>query len=222
MVPFAGLTEFPAHEQQLLAGMTIHEGIQQAQVGELLPLGAGHLAQQRFFQMHHFVVRQRQDEVLVEGVDDAEGQLVVVVATMHRLLLQVEQHIVHPAHVPLEAEAQPAVIGGPRHIRPSGRFLGDHHHARMLGVDHGVGVLDEFDGFQILVAAVLVGNPVLLGIIQIQHRGHRIDPQPVEMEILQAIQRIGDQEVLDLMATVVEDQRAPVGVFALAWVGVLV
>ena len=42
------------------------------------------------------------------------------------------------------------------------------------------------------------------------------------MERIQAVQRIGDQEILDLITTVIEDQRAPVGVFALARVGMLV
>ncbi len=187
MIPLAGLAKLSTHEQQFLAGMAVHEGIQQPQIGEPLPFAARHFPQQRLLQMHHLVVRQRQDEVLAEGVDDAEGQFVVVVAAVHRLFLHVEQHVVHPAHVPLEAEPQPAHVGRPRHVRPGGGFLGDHHHAGMLGVDHRVGVLDELDGFQILVAAVFVGNPVLLGIIQVQHRGHRVHPQPVEVKFLQPV-----------------------------------
>ena len=38
----------------------------------------------------------------------AEGQLVVVVAAVDRVLLEVAERVVHPAHVPLEAEAEAA------------------------------------------------------------------------------------------------------------------
>ncbi len=68
--PFAPLAELAAHEQQLLAGMPPHVAVQRAQVGELLPVVARHLADQRALAVHHFVVRQRQDEVLVEGVPE--------------------------------------------------------------------------------------------------------------------------------------------------------
>ena len=83
-VPLVPLAEVAAHEQQLLAGMRPHVAVQQPQVGELLPQVAGHLVQQRAFAVNHFVVRHRQHEVLVEGVDQAEGQLVVMVAAMDR------------------------------------------------------------------------------------------------------------------------------------------
>ena len=42
------------------------------------------------------------------------------------------------------------------------------------------------------------------------------------MVLLAPEQRVADQEILDFGATVVEHQRAPVGVFALARIGVLV
>ena len=59
------LAEVAAHEQQLLAGMRPHVAVEQPQVGELLPQVAGHLVEQRALAVHDFVVRQRQDEVLV-------------------------------------------------------------------------------------------------------------------------------------------------------------
>src|SRR5208337_5181521 len=41
-VPFAGLAEFLAHEQQLLAGMAPHEAVIGARIGEALPFVARH------------------------------------------------------------------------------------------------------------------------------------------------------------------------------------
>ena len=84
--------------------------------------------------MDHFVVRERQHEVFVEGVNQAEGQLVVVVLAMDRLVPHVAERVVHPAHVPLQAETQSAQVGGPRHARPGGRFLGDGEDAGILQV----------------------------------------------------------------------------------------
>ncbi len=46
VLPFAALAELPAHEQDLLAGMCPHVTVEQAQVGELLPFVARHLADQ--------------------------------------------------------------------------------------------------------------------------------------------------------------------------------
>ena len=45
---------------------------------------------------------------------------------------------------------------------------------------------------------------------------------PVDVVLAQPEQRVGDQEVADLVAAEVEDERAPVGVRAAARVGVLV
>ena len=49
----------------LLARLRVHVAEQQPQIGELLPLVARHFADQRAFAVHHFVVRQRQDEIFV-------------------------------------------------------------------------------------------------------------------------------------------------------------
>ena len=67
VVPFALLRELAAHEQQLLAGMRPHEAEIGAQVGELLPAVARHLAEQRALAVHHLVVAERQHEILVKA-----------------------------------------------------------------------------------------------------------------------------------------------------------
>jgi hypothetical protein len=69
-----------------LPGWVNMVGIQRAQVGVLLPLVAGHLVQHRLLAVHHFVVRERQHEVLGEGIQHAEGQLAVVILAVHRVV----------------------------------------------------------------------------------------------------------------------------------------
>ncbi len=63
MRPFAHLSEFVSHEQQLLARLREHVAIEQAQVGEPLPFVARHLADQRSFAVHDFIVRKRQHKI---------------------------------------------------------------------------------------------------------------------------------------------------------------
>ena len=82
--------------------------------------------------MNHFVVGERQHEIFVERVDQAERELVVVVVAVDRVRAACRPRVVHPAHVPLQAEAQPAHVRRPRHAGPGGRFLGDREHAGEL------------------------------------------------------------------------------------------
>mgnify|MGYP007006985303 CR=1 FL=1 len=77
-----------------------------AQIGKLVVILAGHLIQQAALAVHHFIVADGQHKVLTESVEEAEGHLVVVAGAEQRVGLHVAEHIVHPAHVPLEIEAQ--------------------------------------------------------------------------------------------------------------------
>ena len=121
-------------------------------------------------------------------------------------------------------EAQAAEVHRPGHARPRGRLLGDHHDARRPLVAGGVDLLQERDRVQVLPAAEHVRRPLarLARVVQVQHRGDGVHPQPVDVELLQPVHRVGDQEVAHLAAAEVEDERAPVGMLAAARVGVLV
>ena len=57
VVPLAILPELAPHEEELLPGLSILVAEQQAQVGALLPVVAGHLVDQRSLAVHHLVVR---------------------------------------------------------------------------------------------------------------------------------------------------------------------
>ncbi len=94
----------------------------------------------------------------------------------------------------------------------------------MATVHEGVELLEERDRLQVLPAPVAVGDPLALlaGVVQVEHRRHRVDPQPVDVELLHPVLPAGAQEVAHLVAPEVEDQRPPVGLLALAGVGVLV
>ena len=59
-------------------------------------------------------------------------------------------------------------------------------------------------------------------IIQIQHGSHRVHAQPVDVIFVNPEQRIGNQEILHLVAAVIEYQRPPIGMAALPRIGMLV
>ena len=224
LAPLRFLGELRAHEEQLLAGVRPHEAQVGAQVGQLLPPVAGHLAQQRALAVHHLVVADRQAVVLGVGVDHRERHLVMVVTAVDRLALHVVERVVHPAHVPLQAEAETAQVHRPGDPRPRRGFLRDGDDAWHPPVDDRVHLLQEGNGVEVLPAAVLVGQPLafLARVVEVEHRGNRVDPQPVDVKLLQPVRGVGDQKVLDLVAPEVEDVRAPVHLLAAAGISVLV
>ena len=111
-VPLPPLPELVSHEDELLAGVAPHVAVEEAEVREPLPRVPRHLIGQRPLAVDDLVVGEGEDEVLVEGVDQAEGEFVVVVFAVDGVVPHVAERVVHPAHVPLQAEAEPAEPGG--------------------------------------------------------------------------------------------------------------
>ena len=83
--------------------------------------------------------------------------------------------------------------------------------------------LRKDDRLEVLAPAELVGHPLALlaRVVEVEHRGHGVDPDAVGVVLAQPVQGAGQQEVAHLEAAEVEDQRAPVGVRAAARIGVL-
>ena len=174
--------------------------------------------------MHDLVVRERQDEVLGEHVERRKRHQRVLPPAIDRIVADVVQHVVHPAHVPLVGEAEAAEMRRPAHRRECGRLFGRGQAAWMLGMGQHVQLTEEPDRLQVLPPAVLIRNPLPVPprVVEIQHRCDRIDAKPVDVVLVQPEEGVRQQEVADLVAPIVEDQRAPVLVFALARVGMFV
>ena len=64
--------------------------------------------------------------------------------------------------------------------------------------------------------------PSLARVVEVEHRGDRVDAKAVDVILVQPEQRVREQEAPHLVAPVVEDQRPPVLVLPLPRVGVLV
>src|SRR6185437_14537284 len=73
-------------------------------------------------------------------------------------------------------------------------------------------------------AAVSVWQPFALaaGIVEREHRGDRIDAEPINVEAVDPVEGVAVEEVRDLGAAEVVDRGVPVRMKALARIGVLV
>ena len=181
-------------------------------------------AEERALPVHHLVVGEREHEVLGLRVHGPEGELVVVVLPHDRVPPQVLERVVHPAHVPFVAEAEPALVGRPRDERPGRRLLRDRLRAFAAPVDLDVQPPQELDRVEVLAAAEAVRHPLALlaRVVEVEHRGHGVDAQRVGVVELEPVHGAAQEEAPHLVAPVVEDEAAPVGVEALARVAVLV
>ncbi len=94
----------------------------------------------------------------------------------------------------------------------------------MLEVRLLVELLEKGDRRQVLATAEFVGDPVarLAAVVEIEHRGHRVATDAVDVVLVEPEQGVGDEEVADLVAPVVENQRSPVAMLALTRIGVFV
>ena len=128
----------------------------------------------------------------------------VMVFAVYRIFLHIAQGVVHPTHVPFILEIQPFGAG---YVGKRGRFFGNFRSTGRFLLQHGVGVMQKADGFQIFATAVLVGYPlaVVARIIAVNHRGHGIHAQAVEAEALDPIKCIALQEIFHFGAAEVVD-----------------
>src|SRR5262249_5375490 len=117
-----------------------------------------------------------------------------------------------------------AIFNRPRDLWPCRRLLGDRGGVREFTENLAVEASQEIDGFEILATAIFVGYPAAFrtAVVEIKHRGDRIDAKPVNAVPIEPEQRIADQEVEHFGAAVVVDQGSPIEMAALLGIGVLV
>src|SRR6266536_2913083 len=146
-----------------------------------------------------------------------------MVLAVDGLVSEVFKRIVHPSHVPLQAEAEAAEMGGPRNHGISGGFFGEGLNAGVFLVGFEVEAAEKIDSFKILAATKLVGDPFsrVALVVEIEHGSDGIDSQAVGMVLVQPEHGARHQEAAHLAAAVIEDVRLPVGMEALPRIGML-
>ena len=138
LAPLLILAEVLSHKQQFLSRMADHIGIACLQVLELVLSKTRHLIDHRAFQMDNLVMRKDQDKVLAVSVSNREGHLIMVIFSEIRIQFHVLQEVMHPSHIPFQAEAQAAVLGISGNQRPGCGFFSAHHSPFILSKDHGI------------------------------------------------------------------------------------
>src|ERR1044071_279868 len=98
--------------------MPEHIPVEQPEISEFLPVVAGHFAPHRALPVDNLIMRKGQYEILAERIQQAKSNLIVVVAAIDRILGHVAEHVVHPAHIPLETESEAPKVNRPRDLRP--------------------------------------------------------------------------------------------------------
>ena len=150
--------------------------------------------------MHHLIVGNGENVILRECIHQGEREFIMDSPTEQRIRLHVFKQVVGPTHIPLEVEAQTAIVNGFGDHRPGGRLLRHHQNIGELTENGTVQLTEERNGFLIMIAAVLIGDPLAGSpvVIQIQHRCHRIHPETVCVVLSQPEQSVGNQEGLHL------------------------
>ena len=186
LIPFRCLGKILSHKQQFLARMHHHQTIGCSEIAELLRHCSRHLVNHRFLQMHNFVMRKHQHIILAVSIHKAECDLILMVLTENRIALHILKEIVHPSHVPFISKAKTAVIHISSYLRPGCRFFRDHHSPRISLCHNRIQMLQESNGLIVLIAAILIRNPVAgrTTKIKIQHGSHCVHTQTIHMELL--------------------------------------
>ena len=217
-VPLAVLCKILPHEQQLFARMRVLEGVQGLERGKLVFNPTGSLAEHRLFEMHDLVVTKDKHVIFGEGVIRRVRELAMLPVAVYRVLFQVLQSIVHPAHVPFEEKAQAALVRCLRDSGKNGGILGDEIRAGLPG-DSQIELPEKFRALKIFAAAVFVRTPLSAPEARVQHCRHGVYAQRVYVKFPYPVECVGYEEAPDLALAVVKGLCAPLRVFGQQRVG---
>ncbi len=215
--PFDKLSEFAAHEQKFFAGVRHHKAQIRFQPFEFVLVTYGDFVDKTVLAVHDFVMRKRQYIIFAVCVRQRKRQFVVHSLPEKRIGLDIRQGIVHPTHVPLEIEAQPADVGRHRYHRIRRAFFRNREKSLVRGKQRDVHLLQKLFRFEIVISAEFVRQPfpVLSAIIKIKHARDGVHANSVDMIIRCPEVGGGYQETSDFGLAVVVNLSAPLVMFAL-------
>ncbi len=179
-VPFTLLREVLTHKQQLFAGVTNHHRVRRFKAAELVEFISHELIYHTALAVHHFVVRQHEHIIFVEDILERVRHKPVMVRSVNGVFIVVFNGIVHPAHIPFQAETETAVFGGFGYACYYGAVFRDKECGSALA-QLAVKMFEELEAFKIFVAAVLVGAVLLSAEAVVQHCRNRVHAQRVNV-----------------------------------------
>ena len=104
-----------------------HVSIKRLERGKFHIVFARHFFYHGAFSVHHLIVRDGKNKVFGKRIEEREGETIMIVLSEKRIKRHIAEHIVHPAHIPLEVKAQSTRVRRLCYQRPRRGFLGDHH-----------------------------------------------------------------------------------------------
>ena len=224
LTPLPELSKILSHKQKFLTRMSEHEGIASLQVLEFIIQFAWHFFQHGALQMYYLIVGKNQNILLTVCISHGKCHLIMIKFTEIRIQLHIFQEIVHPSHIPFQGESQAVIFCLAGYHRPCGRFLRNHDSSMISSENNRIQMLEEFNGFQVLVSTVFIGNPltVFFTVIQIEHGCNRVYTETVNVAFFYPVKGIGDQEILYFRTSVIVDLGSPVRMLALSRICMLV
>ena len=130
------------------------------------------------------------------------------------LLLDGLNPIVGDVHGHAVVEAVAAVLKLGSQSRHSRNFLGNGDGILVHLVDEQVGQRQVADGVVVLMTVEIVSivaECLSQTVTVVEHRGHTVEAEAVEVELLQPVLAVGEQEVDDVVLAIVEAERIPCG-----------
>src|SRR5215475_6544678 len=104
-------------------------------------------------------MREGEKKILGERIHHAESQFVLEVPAQVKWFGEVLERVVHPAHVPLEVEAEASISDRLRDPGPGRGFFSDSQNTGLVAVYVVIQFPDESDRIQVFLAAAFVGEP---------------------------------------------------------------
>ena len=107
---------------------------------------------------------------------------------------KVLEGVIHPTHVPFQAEAEAAEIGWTRDAGPGGGFFGNGKNSGETEVGDFVHPFDEIDSFEIFATAETVGDPFTLfpRIIEVKHGSDCVHSETINVIFVEPEKSVRD------------------------------
>jgi hypothetical protein len=158
-LPFVEFRHLIAHKVKLLARMSIHIGIEIPNIGEFVVVASPHLVEDAPLHMNNFVMTKRKNEVLTVEVGHREGDLIVAIFLIDRVLGIILEGIIHPAKIPLVVKAESLFKHPLCDMSVGRRIFSNGHNSRKKSMKISVSALNKFNSTGVF-SALAIAFPV--------------------------------------------------------------
>ena len=140
--------------------MSCHKCICCLEIGIFVKAFSRHLIQHGAFQMNDFIMRKNKDIVLRICILHGKCHHMMCIFPEIRIQLHILCKIMHPSHIPLQAESQSVILRVSCNLWPCSGFFCDHHRPRISSKYNRIKMLEKLNRLKILISTILVWNPL--------------------------------------------------------------